>query len=67
MNVREKMHLLPCPFCGAPGRVIDSVHPRAGVYWVAECSADCEMAPTCTKNTEKEAAEAWNRRAPAAV
>ena len=62
MGAEDSMELLPCPFCGSPGRVIDLHYHRNGEVWAAECAADCEMTPTCTKNTRAEAIAAWNRR-----
>lgn len=52
------MELKPCPFCG--GEAIERRAASYPVFWV-KCEA-CE-AEGPTKALEKDAVEAWNRRA----
>ncbi len=58
--------LLPCPFCGAPGRLSLSTRKDG---WCAECSVcnanlffDDSLSPTY--ETEESAIAEWNKRAP---
>lgn len=61
--------LKPCPFCGRkPSRVRQHYVPgTANIYYSVECKAPmtkCFIKPKTTYcKTEKQAIEAWNRRA----
>lgn len=50
------IELKPCPFCGGKAEVKNI----RGICFVTckRCAADCRIC-----NTEKDAADAWNRRA----
>ena len=66
MSGLDEKGLLPCPFCGGRGRVIEGSGPfGSGGVFHAECAADCEAGASFTSNTEAGAAAAWNRRASA--
>ena len=55
--------LIPCPFCGGPGKVYSHYRGR-DLVWRAMCGArvDCCLLMNYFK-TAAEAAAAWNRRA----
>lgn len=56
VNLMEK--LKPCPFCGGEPEMINySEHE-----WLVNCPECCGMVERW-RETEKEAAEQWNRRA----
>lgn len=52
--------LKPCPFCGSEAK-LRLASEWGGVCYRVECK-DC-FARTYSEHTEKEAVEAWNRRA----
>ena len=53
-----------CPFCGEPPSICEKRSPRIVEYSVACCNLQCPCMPSTGEfNTEKEAIEAWNRRA----
>lgn len=54
--------LKPCPFCG--GAAVMKKNKYSSGYYVICLSHNCSMiVATCQRETEEEAAEAWNRRA----
>lgn len=62
MSTQVKVDLLPCPFCGGEAT---NVPYKNGKYYEVRCeNKDCAVIVfTGVKDTEKEAIEAWNRRA----
>ena len=52
--------LKPCPFCGGKARLLFKPIMDSEL-WVCECD-DC-FAKTYHEDTQREAVEAWNRRA----
>lgn len=67
-----RQRLLPCPFCGQPGKV--RRHPPSlpeiqKPYYQAGCPDNhrtrlCVAVPLCFGNTRAEAIGAWNTRTP---
>lgn len=65
-----KIVLKPCPFCGGPAAMEEVENGLRGVSFSVGCSARDEVAcmgyqSLTTFARQSEAAEAWNRRAPA--
>lgn len=55
------IELKPCPFCGL--EPVYGSFNRPVRYWLYCPNKNCEVHPvTKMYNTQKEAAEAWNRR-----
>lgn len=50
----NKIELKPCPFCGGKAKIV-----KTYTIWV-KC-INCHASANC-HSTEREAAEAWNRR-----
>ena len=50
------INLKPCPFCGGQAKIFGYSH-----MWYVKCPA-CGASTAC-ENTDKKAADAWNRRA----
>lgn len=55
--------LKPCPFCGGPAVYRNGSHPWEAPQWSAGCIEG--HATSTDMGTKDEAAEWWNRRAPA--
>lgn len=58
------IELKPCPFCGGSARFNGYKDEN---WWFAECADDsfeCLMPCTGSYDTQEQAAEQWNRRAP---
>lgn len=53
------VELLPCPHCGGPASIVRLQH--ADSMFSVRCDRHCDV----VQSSEKEAAAAWNRRAPA--
>ena len=56
------VELLPCPFCGAPGKFIEEDETP---MVMAMCGADCELVPATEWRTRDDATRLWNTRTPA--
>ena len=61
MKMPDEIKLKPCPFCGGVATTIsDGVLSEDSLFWVRCCGCGAE---TSIFDSEKEAKEAWNRRA----
>ena len=57
------IHLLPCPFCGAAGRIAEYPRIMGGSSWAIVCeNGDCFSRTGMEENRETALAH-WNRRA----
>lgn len=54
------MDLKPCPFCGSPGELTDTM--PGGTYWV-RCSVCDGEGPSSDERTKEQAIALWNTRA----
>lgn len=62
MPETESLNLLPCPFCGAPAEMV-MWHGGGPDKRLVSCSSDaCDVQPTVSGESPKEAAARWNRR-----
>lgn len=57
--------LKPCPFCGGPGKINESLDLPADIpsHVLVYCAGENCITPTIALATRAEAIAAWNRRA----
>ena len=61
-KVRMEMEKLkPCPFCGGKAEMLISEYKDSRKEYLAACT-ECDGMVERWRETEKEAAEQWNRR-----